>query len=496
MTDLVQSSDGVRTAQARSPGLTRGTTELSATAVTLMAFGGVMWTLAVGALAVWRHNEFLSHRYDLGNMVQAIWSTTQGRLLETTDGTSGEQITRLASHIDPALALFAPLWWIHASPETLLVAQAAALASGIYPAVRLALKYTRSLLAGGLVGAWYLSFPWMVWNAVNDVHPVTLAIPLILYAIWFLDEQRLLLFAVFGGLAMLTGELVGLTVAALGVWYALTHRRYRAGVSIALAGTAWTAVCLGLLIPAFNDGGESRYYNRFESVGGSPLGVIKTLFTDPSAILAAVSTGADLEYALLLLSPTAFLALGQPALLIAVLPQLGVNTLSGFWSTTQPMYQYAAPMIAPLVAATIIAVGRFPARFRSPVAAAVLVASLACLAATPPAPGGEPYVFGQRETSARTAAMGEAIALVPPNAPVTATNRLGAHLSSRRTIYLFPHREHAAWAVLDTRDPWLVAAGEQTDERLFSTLLTRFARDPTWRLIFDDEDVRVYRRVT
>ena len=49
-------------------------------------------------------------RFDLGNMVQAVWSTTNGRPLETTDGATGEQIVRLGVHVDPFLVLLAPLW--------------------------------------------------------------------------------------------------------------------------------------------------------------------------------------------------------------------------------------------------------------------------------------------------------------------------------------------------------------------------------------------------
>ena len=239
-----------------------------------MGFGAAAWTAGIGALAVWRHDRFLSHRFDLGNMTQAVWSTTQGRLLETTDGLTGEQVTRLAVHFDPALLLFVPAWLVVPTPDSLIVAQAALLSAGVYPVVRLALKYVSSPLVAALLGAWYLMFPWTVWNAVNDVHPVTLAIPLLLYAIWFLDEGRYGLFALFGGLALLTGELVGLTVAALGVWYAIRYRRYRVGGGIALVGASWTVLCLAVLIPAFDDGHENRFYGRFESVGGSPSGVV------------------------------------------------------------------------------------------------------------------------------------------------------------------------------------------------------------------------------
>ena len=66
-------------------------------------------------------------------MVQAVWSTANGDLLTSTDST-GEQISRLAGHVDPLLALFAPLWWLWPDPRMLLVAQAVIVATGALPA--------------------------------------------------------------------------------------------------------------------------------------------------------------------------------------------------------------------------------------------------------------------------------------------------------------------------------------------------------------------------
>ena len=469
-----------------------GSHSLSAAGVVLMTVGAAAWTTAIGALAVWRHNEFLSHRFDLGNMVQAVWSTTQGRPLEMTDGATGEQIVRLAGHVDPILVLYAPLWWMHPRPETLIVAQAAALSAGIYPVVRLSLKYTESRLAAGLLGAWYLAIPWTVWLAFNEVNPVSLALPLLLYAIWFLDEHRLGLFALFAALAMLTGELIGLAVAALGVWYAIRYRRLRAGIGTAVAGMAWTVACLTLVIPAFNDGRSSPFYDRFESVGGSPTGLLRTVFTDPGAVAAQVTTSGDLQYVAWLALPTALLFLGQPLLLIVAVPQLGVNLLSEFSSTVSPLYHYSAPVMAALIAASIMAMGRLPERVRVAAAGAPLVIAVVLLASIPPRPGAEGYLFPALDTPARTAAMRQAVALVPPTAAVTVTNRLGAHLSARRIVQLFPRQTGAEWAVLDTRDPsndakWIGPVS-------FRRALERLDRDSRWRLILESEGVRVYRK--
>jgi uncharacterized membrane protein len=461
--------------------------------VLVVAPMAALWAVVVGALATWRHDGFLSHRFDLGNMVQAVWSTAHGRPLEVTDGVTGEQIVRLAAHVDPFLVLLTPFWWLYPSPHVLVLAQVVALATGIYPVVRLGLKYTESSFAAALLGAWYLAFPWTVWNAVNDVHPVTFAIPLLLYAIWFLDEQRLGLFAVFAVLALLTGELIGLTVAALGVWYAVRYSR-TVGVLIALPALLWTGFCLAVVVPAFNEGEGSPFYGRFETVGGTPLGFLETLVTEPWVILDAVTDVSDLRYVALLLIPTALLALGQPLLLLVLLPQLGINVMSDFWSTTQPMFQYISAVVPALVAATVMTVGRFPTRWRASVACAPLLAAVAVLIAFPPIPGGQAFVFGPSETRARTDAMREAVALVPNSASVMTTNRLGAHLSARETVQLFPTETDAEWAVLDTRDPWLQLGGEEEDVRLFRSLMKRFRADRSWVRVYDSQGVQVYRR--
>ena len=67
------------------------------------------WAAGFSVLSIERHRAFETGRFDLGNMVQAVWSTAHGRPLEVTN-LAGEQTSRLGSHVDPILAVFAPLW--------------------------------------------------------------------------------------------------------------------------------------------------------------------------------------------------------------------------------------------------------------------------------------------------------------------------------------------------------------------------------------------------
>ncbi len=181
------------------------------------------WTAVLFGIAYDRYHEFREGRFDLGNMVQAVWSTTQGRVLEISEGSTGEQMTRLGAHVDPFLVLLAPVWMVWSSPLALALAQILVVSLGALPVFWLGRRHLGSETAAGLLALGYLAYPWTATSAIGAIHPVTFAIPLLLFCVWFLDTDRLLPFALFAVLAMSTGELMGLPVAALGVWYALAR---------------------------------------------------------------------------------------------------------------------------------------------------------------------------------------------------------------------------------------------------------------------------------
>ena len=283
------------------------------------------WTLAIWlAMTVWagalctivrdRYSEFRLGRFDLGNMVQAVWSTAHGRPLEVTDGATGDQIVRLGNHVDPLLAALAPLWIVLPSPLTLAALQVVAVALGALPVFWLTRRHTGVERTGALIAFGYLAYPWIAWTALDAFHPVTLAIPLLLFAVWFLDTDRIASFALCAVLVVSTGELMGATIAALGVWYALRRGHRVAGTIIAFLGAAATVLALYLVVPLFA-GGSSVYYGAFEDVGGSPWGLLRTLVTDPGAVVTAAGEGRDLAYVFLLAVPSSARSCWPPRLL-------------------------------------------------------------------------------------------------------------------------------------------------------------------------------------
>lgn len=461
----------------------------------LLWVGMGAWAAGFAALSSLRHDSFETGRFDLGNMVQAVWSTAHGRPLQVTN-LRGEQVNRLAAHFDPLLAAFAPLWWIWPSPHMLLAAQAILIALGALPVFWLARKHLGSEHAALGFALAYLLFPATEWLTLNEFHPVALACPFLLFAFWYLDEERLVPFAAFAILAMSTKEEIPLVVAGLGVWYALSRRRWVAGGAIALAGVAAALVAVDVIVPHFH-GAQSHFYGRYGAVGGSPRGIAKTLFTDPGKLWSTAFDHRGAHYLLHLLLPLALLPLLAPLALIAAVPELALNLLSSAETQSSIHYHYTAAEIAVLVPAAVLGATRLGRR--APLAApAVVVAAVLGNYVLGPLPLWRWFPHGQtlQATAAHVSGhdrlAARALRLIPAGAAVTATNSLGAHLSERRRILSFPLVDDSDWLAVDERRP---SIGDHNAKEAGRDRIERVVRRlRRWQVVFERDGVIILRR--
>jgi uncharacterized membrane protein len=454
------------------------------------------YAAGLSALSILRHRAFSTGRFDLGNMVQAVWSTAHGHPLQIT-GLRGDQISRLGAHFDPILAAFAPLWLVWPSPDLLLVAQSVAVALGALPVFWLARKHLRSERAGLAFALAYLLYPPTQWLTLNEFHPVALACPLLLFAIWYLDEGRLLPFAVFALLAATTKEEIALVVAGLGIWYALVHRSRLAGATIAVAGVAVTLMAIEVVIPHFNRAGTSSFFTRYSEVGSTPGGIVHTALTDPWRIVTTAFTGRGLTYLAQLLLPLAGLVVLAPLALIAAIPELAVNLLSAATTQTSIHFHYTAGLIPVLLAAAVFGAKRIPPRV--PVATLVVVVALAANYLLGPMPlwryfpGGEQLQAHAAEVSEHDRIAAQALRLIPSHAVVSATNSLGAHLSARRRVLSFPYLQDAQWVAADETAP---GYADRLAPLPTAVQLSWLRRNPEWRLVFERDGIMIFHRAS
>ena len=461
----------------------------------LLVAGITAYAAGFAALSALRHDAFITGRFDLGNMVQAVWSTAHGHPLEMTD-LHGDQISRLAAHVDPILVVFAPLWWIWPSPDLLLVAQAIAVAVGALPVYWLARKHLGSAHSALGFALAYLLYPATGWLTLNEFHPVALATPLLLFAFWYLDEDRLLPFAALAIAAAACKEEIALVVAGFGIWYALSHKRWLAGAAIAGVAGLWAAVAIAVVIPHYNAGAESDFYGRYSEVGGSAGGILKTALTHPLRIVEAAFSARDLHYLLELVAPLAGLCLLAPIVLVAALPELAINLLSSTTTQTSIHFHYTAGLIPPLIIAAIFGAKRL-SRWLLPIGAIVVLAALIGNYRLGPIPGWRHLPGGQQfqATAARVTAHDRiaerALDLIPSGEVVSATNTLGAHLSARRRVLSFPFLEDAQWVAADETQP---GYADRYAPVPTAVQLAALRRNPEWHLVFEEDGILVFRR--
>ena len=465
--------------------------EAAAVVARRIVWGGiaVYVLLFVGAAVVAYLNYDVS-RLDLGDMVQAVWSTAHGRFLETTNG-PGHQVSRLGYHVDPFLALFVPLWFIWPSALMLVVVEIAAIALGALPVFWLARKHLASERSAVYLTFAYLAYPAVQFNALGiseSVHAVSFAIPLILFAIWFLDEERLVPFAVCAILAATTKEEIAFSVGCLGLWYAVRHRRTAVGLTIFAAGATVSLVNFLVVIPHFSPTGANQFAGRYAAIGGTPRGVLHTALTDPATIFDTVATRHKLFYAALLFVPFLGLWMLEPLLFLGALPDLAINLLSSKPEQTQVYYQYTAGIVPFVVAASILAIPKIRRKTdRVSLAAFLSVALLLSLSPiTRVAEIDLSPVFQADDVHAAKAA---ALAMIPTDAPVSATNDLGGRLSARRFIYIFPVRRFADWVVLSEDDK-----DAKKHPVRFRRQVAAINANRSWRVVYRSHGVQVLHR--
>ena len=440
-------------------------------------------------------------RFDLGNMVQAVWSTAEGRPLEVTHGATGEQMVRLGGHVDPFLVLLAPAWLVWPSPLVLGLAQIVAVSSGALPVFWLARRHLGVGAARGPPRARLPRVPVARGHGrrVDPPGHVRDPAPSLLHLVPRLgrlgpvrdlrrarDVDRRA-----DGRCRSQAWASGSRLRAAGVL---------AGAVIALAGAAWTFVAVYVIVEAFS-GEDSVFYGFYNEVGGSPDGVVRTLVTDPGVIASALFEAHDVFYLVWLGLPLLFLFVLSPGLALVAIPQLLANGLSDFRSMTDPRYHSVAAIVPFLIAATVFGIARIRPSRQTSAAAAVLVCSATIALFVGPwarAVGVTPLGGRENVSPARVDALSAAIALVPDDAAVTVSNIAGAHLSGRRYVYSVPMLERrVTWVVVDRSDPWVVSRDSPiltNHPEIVRAFVARLDEDPGWRRVFDRAGVVVYER--
>jgi uncharacterized membrane protein len=312
---------------------------------------------------VLRYNTFKATAFDLGNMDQVLWNTIHGRPFQFTNQGSDfyGPPTRLAIHVEPIILPLSLLYLLPGDARLLLVAQTLMIAAGGWPIYVLTRKYIPALplLAPIMVLAYYL-MPALLSVNLFDFHPVSLATPLLLYAVLALEYRRYGWFLLTCVLAASCKEDVPFAVALLGVLVIWKYKQPRLGTLLLLGGITWGLIAFLVVIPHFYPGAvRSNYWYRYESLGSSPGAAIVNILLHPWLLFATFLTLDRFYYVIGLIRSTGFFALLAPEWLLPALPALAINLFSDYPLYYSGVYHYNAVIIPFIMLAAIHGLRRF-----------------------------------------------------------------------------------------------------------------------------------------
>jgi len=286
----------------------------------------------------------------------------------------------LGDHFQPIVAVLAPFFRVFPSSATLVVAQALLVAASVFPVSQLAREKLGVGPARAIAVAY--GFSWGLQQLPQfDFHEIAFAVPLLAFSLSALARGHIKAAVWWAVPLVFVKEDQGFTVAAIGIYLIVSGLRARlpdpwdqadpdgrgrmmAGQFLLIWGFAWSFVAIGVIIPHFNPAHVYQYWSDggILGPGGHPsvLGLVRQLFH---------AWPDKLQTLVMLLLPTAFIALRSPLVLIAV-PSLllrFIATNSSFWGT---YWHYNATVMPIIFVAAVDALARIGAAMDADVTAA------------------------------------------------------------------------------------------------------------------------------
>jgi uncharacterized membrane protein len=382
------------------------------------------------------HLAYGTAGFDLGIFDQGVWLLSRFKApFITVMGTH-----LFGDHTSFILMLVVPFYWIWPSANVLLVAQCAALGLAAIPAFLLGRWVLRNEWLALCVAVAYLLQPAVAFTNLEQFHPDSFEVPLVLLALYFMARGRWKLFVGCVIALLLVKEDVALFTLPLGVYVAVRHNLRVGALTVGLS-LAYFVLAIWVILPGLNQVGTLDAW-RIPFGGFGEL--LKATFTRPWDVVAlALGPGRPLYLAQLLL-PLALLPLGSPLVLTAAGPLLS-NLLSTFSYQHQIGYHYSTLVVPVLVASAVFTVGRAPRGWiRATLAVVLVVASLWGAYYWGPSPWSRVPAPMAKVPYPPAEELRAATALIPPDASVAAFYRFVPHLTHRERIYDFPTPWRAA----------------------------------------------------
>lgn len=310
--------------------------------------------LAVGFIAIvsiWTINRlrvYWAPAFDFG-----IWGQMFHNMKETglpmTTVERGKLMSHFDVHVSPIYYLMLPIYWLFPYNATLQILQAVILASAVIPLWLIGKRHGLNGLQRTLLCITLLLYPAIAGGCAYDLHENCFLLPLILWLMYALDRESIVLTLLFTVLTLMVKEDAAVYVAVAGLYQILRcclgktkWRPLMIGIGTMVLSIVWFLLATRHLATKGDGVMTYRYENFMYDGSNSLFSVIKAVILCPMKMLYECVDADKLPY----IGQTLLPLLGLPLLTrkydryILLIPYILLNLMSDYQYQHNIMFQY------------------------------------------------------------------------------------------------------------------------------------------------------------
>jgi len=396
-------------------------------------------------------------KYDTGNMTQLLYTTLHGSLLQFTDY-NGVNVFRFSEHIDPTILLALPFYVLVKSPKTLMFVQSLFIILATIPLFKISQIKLKNKWISTLIVLIFLLSPVVGNLLVSDFHAVSFCILFVFLAYLYLLQKKTVFYFIFFILAILSKENVAISFIPFSFIIYFVYKQKKTAIATFVISLLYAYLALIVLIPFFRGQGESVHASfdlAYSYLGKSYGDIIKNLVLNPVNTFHILTEPFRLKYFIDTFSLYGFLPIFAFPYNLVLLPELLLKGLSNIYAMRTFNYQYTSIITPFLYIATINFIKKFSRFYKFQLFILVFIAlfnlnyslnlnnitikfikntfikkqkvssksDLEIVGLVSPRFTKTPYVI---------------VSLIPKLESVSAPNFMGAHLSEREHIAMYP----------------------------------------------------------
>lgn len=402
-------------------------------------------------LSITNHHSINTRIVDLGLYDNIFFHSSHGDPLGCSFMKGGNHA---AAHFDPILVLLSPLYRLWPRAEFLLTLQSVWCGAGVLGTYLLGRHQLDSRSWGLLWALAYALHPALHGANLYEFHSLTLLTSPLIFALYFLLSGRTRTYFATLALLLLIREDVSLLLCFVGLFAVISGEPgyKRVGWITIIASLTYFVVAKTVFMTSFalfNEGegayGFAYYYREMMPSKSGEWEFIATLLTNPAYVVALVTKEEKLHYLMMIFFPLLFLPVWAGRARVMLLYGLAFTLLASRNAVYSPHFQYSAVLLPVAVALAPVGLRRLQdskPTLRSLTPAfmgCVLVASLlvswkhGAIVDNASFRGGfRPVKRAWDEATARRYdSFRELLEPIGPDASVSATDRVGSHISNR-----------------------------------------------------------------